>query len=308
MNNTNKDEIKLKQIQRNIVQRDVRNILRQIEIIGPDGPTGETGDTGPTGVNGLNGATGPTGKIGPTGPTGEKGVTGADGVTGPTGLSGNGQISVGPTGETGPTGIIGKFGPIGSVAIWTTSIIPPGCLVCDGSPISRTTYATLFNLFFTDDPSLATYGPGDNITTFNIPDLRQRIPIGQGVGFPTATLGLGSGSLTTTLTPADLPLHAHSTTSSHTHPNILNDPGHTHTYPQQLSQNAYNLIASSNHNVETGVGTGQTRNASNPANYGVSISNVSSVNSNISIDNFGDTTPFDTYPPILSVNYVIRVL
>jgi microcystin-dependent protein len=45
-------------------------------------------------------------------------------------------------------------------------------LVCDGRPISRVTYVTLFDLIGTE------YGSGDGSTTFNIPDFRQRFPLG----------------------------------------------------------------------------------------------------------------------------------
>lgn len=59
------------------------------------------------------------------------------------------------TNEKTPVGIIAPFG--GSTA-------PAGWLVCDGSAISRTTYADLFAVIGT------TYGPGDGSTTFNLPE------------------------------------------------------------------------------------------------------------------------------------------
>lgn len=54
-------------------------------------------------------------------------------------------------------------------------------LLCDGTAVSRSTYATLFALLST------TYGTGDGSTTFDLPDLRGRIPLGAGTG-----VGLGS--------------------------------------------------------------------------------------------------------------------
>src|ERR1700690_4418854 len=48
----------------------------------------------------------------------------------------------------------------------TLASVPPGLLVCDGLPYSRTTYANLFT-------AIGTYwGAGDTLTTFNVPDLR----------------------------------------------------------------------------------------------------------------------------------------
>lgn len=49
-------------------------------------------------------------------------------------------------------------------------------LLCDGSAVSRTTYATLFDVIST------TFGAGDGSTTFNVPDLRGRTPLGAGTG------------------------------------------------------------------------------------------------------------------------------
>lgn len=49
-------------------------------------------------------------------------------------------------------------------------------LLCDGSAVSRTTYATLFGVIST------TFGAGDGSTTFNVPDLRGRTPLGAGTG------------------------------------------------------------------------------------------------------------------------------
>lgn len=47
-------------------------------------------------------------------------------------------------------------------------------LLCDGSAVSRTTYADLYAAITT------TYGSGDGSNTFNLPDLRGRFPIGVG--------------------------------------------------------------------------------------------------------------------------------
>lgn len=56
--------------------------------------------------------------------------------------------------------------PSGSVSWFAGSTAPSGYLSCDGSAISRTTYATLFTAIGT------THGAGNGSTTFNIPDLR----------------------------------------------------------------------------------------------------------------------------------------
>jgi microcystin-dependent protein len=66
--------------------------------------------------------------------------------------------------------ILGKHssGTVGSIITNTSSIVPIGTLSCDGSPVSRTTYAALFAIIG------ITAGQGDGSTTFNLPDYRGR--------------------------------------------------------------------------------------------------------------------------------------
>ena len=65
-----------------------------------------------------------------------------------------------------------KFVPVGSVIMFAGSTAPTGYLLCDGSEVSRREHSNLF------DAIGSTYGPGDGSTTFNVPDLRQRFPLG----------------------------------------------------------------------------------------------------------------------------------
>ena len=64
-----------------------------------------------------------------------------------------------------PTGVILPYG--GASA-------PAGFFLCDGSPVSRTDYAGLFALIGT------AFGTGDGSTTFNLPDMREVVPVGAG--------------------------------------------------------------------------------------------------------------------------------
>lgn len=92
--------------------------------------------------------------------------------------------------------------PVGTMIDYAGTSAPTDYLQCDGSAISRTTYATLFAAIGT------TWGVGDGSTTFNIPDFRRRTAVGSG-GTGTGTLGnsVGNtgGSETHTLTRAEMP-------------------------------------------------------------------------------------------------------
>lgn len=62
--------------------------------------------------------------------------------------------------------------PAGIIFHFAGATAPSGWLKCDGSAVSRTTYASLFAVIGTD------YGAGNGTTTFNVPDMRQRFIIG----------------------------------------------------------------------------------------------------------------------------------
>lgn len=96
--------------------------------------------------------------------------------------------------------------PAGTIIQSAAINVPDGWFDCDGSSLSTTTYADLFNAI------LYTYGGSD--LYFNIPDIRGRIPIGSGSGtsLTTRTLGSTGGEEEHTLTISEIPSHTHSLT------------------------------------------------------------------------------------------------
>lgn len=84
--------------------------------------------------------------------------------------------------------------PAGMISPYGGSSAPTGWLLCDGSAVSRSTYAGLFAVLST------TYGAGDASTTFNLPDLRGRVPLGAGTGTGGGSAGSGLPSGGTALT------------------------------------------------------------------------------------------------------------
>lgn len=105
----------------------------------------------------------------------------------------------------------------GTILPYSGSSAPSGFLLCYGQAISRSTYSTLFAVIGT------TYGSGDGSTTFNIPDLRGRVPAGKDdMGGSAAsrltsttmspngtTLGATGGGHTHTLSSSEMPSHNH---------------------------------------------------------------------------------------------------
>lgn len=111
------------------------------------------------------------------------------------------------TGNTGWAALVATGGsslmPTGTVIAYAGSATPTGYLACDGSAVSRTTYAALFTAIST------TWGVGDGVTTFNVPDLRGRQLIGSGTGAGLTARTLGTqniGAETVTLDTLNMPL------------------------------------------------------------------------------------------------------
>ena len=187
----------------------------------------------------------------------------------------DGDIRISTT--TGSRGIIFQDGtvqttaiPVGSVISYAGSTAPNGWLLCDGSAMSRTTYAALFSAIGT------TYGTGDGSTTFNLPDIRGRTAVGagQGSGLTNRALAASGGEETHMLSAAEMPAHNHGVT----------DPGHTHSVD---------------------VGGGNPGSASNNIDTSQSGSTGSST-TGITIQNAGSGTAHNIMQPFLILNYIVK--
>lgn len=101
----------------------------------------------------------------------------------------------------------GKSGdtlPIGSIVPYGNETAPANWLICDGSAISRTTYADLFAVIGT------TFGSGDGSTTFNLPNMKGKVAVGlDSNDNDFDTIGKSGGEKEVTLTIDKIPEHQH---------------------------------------------------------------------------------------------------
>lgn len=110
----------------------------------------------------------------------------------------------------------GTVVPAGAIMHMHRASAPAGWLLCDGSAVSRTTYAALFSVIGT------TYGAGDGSSTFNLPNLKGRALVGVDSGQTEfAALGQTGGEKTHLLATSELPAHTHGvgtySAASHSH-------------------------------------------------------------------------------------------
>src|ERR687884_393441 len=88
---------------------------------------------------------------------------------------------------------------VGEIRMFAGNFAPNGWMTCEGQQLPISENETLFQLIGT------TYG-GDGQSTFNLPDLRGRVPLHQGNGFILAETG---GVEEVTLTVNQIAAHPH---------------------------------------------------------------------------------------------------
>lgn len=125
-----------------------------------------------------------------------------------------------------------------------TENVPNGFLPCDGRECSRTEYSELFEAIGT------IYGEGDGSTTFNVPDLQTRVPVGVGDGYD---LGDDGGEEKHTLSVEELPSYS------------ISIPGRLNSTSGGSGAFEYsgNWQAETTYNIESG-GSGQAHNIMQP--------------------------------------------
>lgn len=120
--------------------------------------------------------------------------------------------------------------PTGTMIMYPSATPPAGWLICNGQEVSRSTYSLLYSYIGT------TYGAGNGSTTFNLPDIRDRMVIHQSpsVAARYNTLGGTGGVKGVIFTEAQLPNHTHDYTGGSTD-HIARDSGWSHSHPNHIS-------------------------------------------------------------------------
>lgn len=198
------------------------------------------------------------------------------------------------------TGIL-NFVPVGLGPVpWPTATAPSGWVLCTGQQLSRLTYKGLFDVIGTS------FGAGDGSTTFNVPNMQQRFPLGKAASGTGSTLAGTGGNIDHTHTG---PSHVHSGPShSHTIPNTNSESAHTHGF------SATTGTPSSTQTATVGVDgpyAHQTHTHDVSGTTGAGSAHSHSFSANTGNAGTGDTGAAGTgatgtgNPPFLVVNYII---
>ena len=174
--------------------------------------------------------------------------------------------------------------PVGMITPYAGGSAPGGWLLCNGAAVSRATYAALFAVLGT------LYGAGNGSTTFNLPDLQGKVPVGlNAADTDFDVLGEAGGAKT----------------SAHTH----TGPSHTHTGPSHTHS-----INAHHHETSTGSIYGGGNSAIGSTTPGHNDTSETALTTNADgtgntgaggTGNTGSTAP-STVQPYQTVNYIIK--
>ena len=276
----------------------------------------------------------------------------------------------------------GSWVPAGSVQMYAMNTAPTGWLLCDGTAVSRTTYANLFAaivpskgtvtitiatpgvvtlashgfqtgdmIYLTTTGALPTglsqntiyyvinvtsstfrlatsaanaaagtaintsgsqsgthtlrycpYGLGNGSSTFNVPDLRGRAPIGAGTGsgLTARVLGTQYGAETVTLDSTSLPTHSHSNTVSGGSTGAMSaNASHSHSATKSYWHNSGSApytFAGGSSAIGLDTPTTDSKNLDHTHTFTPSISNV----------NAGSGGSHANIPPVVAMSYIIK--
>jgi microcystin-dependent protein len=146
------------------------------------------------------------------------------------------------------TTLVGSVIPAGTIAPFGGGTVPDGWLLCNGSTISRLTYSALFLAIST------TYGSGDGLSTFTLPNTQGVFLRGAG----SQTISAVSYSATRGATQGD---------SIQTHEHTINYNSATSGGGSNLA--GFSSVSTAFTKSTTGGGSGRTSTETRPANIGV---------------------------------------
>jgi hypothetical protein len=112
----------------------------------------------------------------------------------------------------------------GLTMMYPSNTPPAGWLACLGQAVSRTTFAALNALAAAASYS-GLWGPGDHLTTFNLPNMQGMFPAGVSGTDVTFSLGATGGEKTHVLIEAEIPPHTHDLQHGINDANIQSSPG-----------------------------------------------------------------------------------
>jgi microcystin-dependent protein len=195
---------------------------------------------------------------------------------------------------------------VGAIKPWTKATAPAGYLLCDGSAVSRSTYAELFAVI------ASTYGGGDGSTTFNVPQLQGKMP--QGYDGNTYNLAGTGGANTVTVAVTN---NQAATNASNQAVTVTGSISNTSLTTAQLASHTHSetqgalfglSVVGGPFNVNRGNTGANTGGAGSGTGHNHSHTLSGTLTGNVTTSLTGSVTAAGTnsFSPFVVVNYIIK--
>lgn len=169
--------------------------------------------------------------------------------------------------------------PTGEIKLWPVASPPTGHLLCDGSSLSTTTYAALF--------AVLGYAYGGSGAAFNLPDFRDRMPVGAGSTYSANSSGGSPDAIVVS--------HTHAITNTLA---FAGDalPGHSHTYPR---------IAGTT-NIQIAIGTNNTSGSVTTSSSVSAGTPTGTITGSVTNATAGSSGTNANLPPYRGIYFIIK--
>ena len=186
-------------------------------------------------------------------------------------------------------------GYYGEIRLFAGTRIPRNWRLCDGSLLPISENPELYSVMG------ANYG-GNGVTTFGIPDLRGRVPIGSGQSAGTSFYRMGEkgGYEQIVLHETQMPTHSHSATSD-----LETAQTASNTTATDVTPSANSILAEGNY--PTGKSGKQDVNMYTSDNSNLTHLQSSKIDGTVGIGNTGGSQPHENRQPFNTVNFMICI-
>ena len=173
---------------------------------------------------------------------------------------------------------------IGEIRIFAGTFAPKGWAFCDGQILSISQNTALFSILG------VAYG-GNGQSTFALPNMNGRVPIGcgNGPGLTSRVEGEIGGQETVTLLTSEIPTHSHVVTAG-----TVGVPSYTGVGNSDTPENSYPASSSKSYT------TTETANASTKGT-------MNTAGSTVQLSTTGGGQPHNNLQPYLAVRYIIAL-
>lgn len=191
--------------------------------------------------------------------------------------------------------------PIGGVTMWAGTTAPAGYLLCRGQAVNRGDYVDLFTIIN------ETYGAGNGTTTFNVPNLQGRVPVGfDSTQTEFDALAETGGAKTVSLVEANLPAHQHAAGTLATSAHAITDPGHFHQQYTVATNGAAGSSTRADYDADTLTPNVLPQVSTDTKTTGITIANHTISGS--TGDGAGTGAAHNNLQPYVVLNYIIRAI